>query len=77
MGVGLGRLGQGVAERARVDAVADVVALAAVTTDRTGAAEVARRNGASVVELDQIDDTVVVVVESSGFRSTAAARAAR
>lgn len=77
MGAWIGRLGAAASERAHLDAVADVVALAAVTTDRADAAEVARRNGAVLTELDHVDDAVVVVVERSGVRSTSAARAAR
>lgn len=50
--LGLGRLGAAAVDRARVDAVADLVALSAVTGDEAGAAGVAAANGASVVSIE-------------------------
>ena len=50
--LGLGRLGGAAVERARTDAVADLVALAAVTGDGEGAARVATADGAALVQLD-------------------------
>lgn len=50
--LGLGRLGGAAVERARADAVADLVALAAVTGDVDGASSVAAADGATVIRLD-------------------------
>lgn len=77
MAAGVGRVGSAVTLRARVDAVADLTALGGVTSGRGGAEEVARRNDAVLVDFELEGETVVVVVERSGARSSAAARAAR
>lgn len=50
--VGLGRLGGAVVVSARADAVADLVALAAVTGDEDGARRVAAADGATVVRFE-------------------------
>ena len=49
--LGIGRLGGAAVERARADAVSDLVALAAVTGDADGAQRVAAADGATVVRL--------------------------
>ena len=46
---GLVAVGDAASRRARADAVADLVALAAVTGDRDGASQVAGANGARLV----------------------------
>ena len=50
--LGLGRLDGAAVERARADAVADLVALAAVTGGADGAQRVATADDATVVHLD-------------------------
>lgn len=52
LALGLGRLGAAAVERSRADAVADLVALAAVTGGDVAAVRVAHAAGASVVSLD-------------------------
>jgi len=59
--------------RGRLQAVADLTALAAVHASDDGAG-VARRNGAAVVSIDRGGDgSVTVVVESDGRRAVASA----
>jgi hypothetical protein len=52
LALGLGRLGAAAVDRARADAVADLVALAAVTADEEGARRVAAASAATVVHLE-------------------------
>lgn len=59
-------------DRARAQAVADLVALASAHDDRSGA-EVARRNGGVIVSSSRRGPRVEVVVETSGRRVVAAA----
>jgi hypothetical protein len=79
---GLAELGAAAADRARVDAVADVVALAGVTGGRAAAAELAGRNGARLTGwLDGFGvgdgpvGRVVVEVARNGISARAAAGA--
>lgn len=70
---GLVHLGAEVVERGRLQAVADMAALASVRSVELGR-EVATRNGAVVVLLDRVTgDGVTVVVERAGRRAVAAA----
>lgn len=70
----LGRAGDAAVLRARADAVADLTALAAVSGDGERAEQVARIGGASSVELDGRDGSVVeVTVELRGVQARAAA----
>jgi hypothetical protein len=74
LALGLGRLGAAAVDRARVDAVADLVALAAVTGDADGARRVANAAGASVVSLaDGPAGRRTVTVRLRGSTSVAAA----
>ena len=74
--VGLTHIGEASVSRARVDAVADVVALAGVGYGHLGAQQVAEASQASLVSFDQTGPTAVqVTVQLSGVRSTAAADA--
>lgn len=79
--LGAARVGAAAAGRARADATADLVALAGALDGATGAQRVASRNGATVVSFRTLPvgssgPAVVVVVDRSGIRSTAAARPA-
>lgn len=76
LGLGTVRLGDAAVERARADAVADVVALAAVSGDVTSAREVARRGGGALVEHRRSGDLHEVVVQVDGVRAAAAAEPA-
>lgn len=70
---GLVRFGGEVVERGRLQAVADMAALAAVRSPELGR-EVATRNGAVVVSLDAATgEDVTIVVERAGRRAVAAA----
>lgn len=74
--VGLVHIGEASVSRARVDAVADVVALAGVGYGHLGAQQVAEASQASLVSFDQTGPTAVqVTVQLGGVRSTAAADA--
>jgi hypothetical protein len=73
---GVARVGGAAVHRARADATADVVALAAATADPAAAEDVARRGGARLIELrTRADGAVEVRVERSGVVARAAARA--
>ncbi len=76
LATGVARVGDAAARRARADATADVVALAAVTGGDDAAAAIAAANGAEVRRLRRLGDTVVVDVTASGATSVAAARPA-
>lgn len=71
---GMGRLGEAVVARARVDAVGDLVALAGATGGQDGATEVATSNGAAVVSFGTRGNTTVVTVQRNGTTTVAAAR---
>jgi hypothetical protein len=73
LGLGSARLGDAALARARADAVADVVALAAVSGGGTSAREVARRGGAALVEHRRSGEVHQVVVRVDGVRAEAAA----
>jgi len=73
--LGLARLGDAAVRRARVDSVADVVALAAVHDGRGGAERVASAAGGSVLEHRQAPDGSVQVLVGLGALSAAAAAA--
>ncbi|MFN8049880.1 MAG: pilus assembly protein TadG-related protein [Acidimicrobiales bacterium] len=72
IGGALGQLGMEIVGRARVQAVADLTALAASHGDAEGTS-IARRNGAVVVQLDHDGDVVTVVVQVDGRRAVASA----
>lgn len=59
-------------ERGRVQAVADLTALATARSDADGAS-VARRNGAHVVSIERDGSVVTVVVDRDGTRAVATA----
>lgn len=72
--VGIARVGDATARRARADAAADLVALAGAVGGPDGAAEVARAMRTAVVAFEGGDDPpVVVTVERDGVVSRAAA----
>lgn len=74
--LGLGQLGAAAVRRARVDAVADVSALAAAQYGTDAAAAVASASGASVVRNEtRADGSVLVEVRQFGVTSSAAAAA--
>lgn len=74
--LGLGRLGAAATARARADAVADVTALAAAGAGEDVAGRVARRSGASAVQVRRLEDGVHVVrIEVEGVHARAAATA--
>ena len=70
---GIDRVSSAATRRARVDAVSDLVALAAVTGGRSGADAVSSANGARLVSFEQHGHTTVVVVSREGLRGVAAA----
>jgi hypothetical protein len=67
------RLGAAATVRARADAVADLVALAAVTGDRVGAEEVATANGGRLLELREDGPDRTASVDVGGVRGSATA----
>ena len=74
--VGLVHIGEAAVNCARADAVADVVALAAVGHGSDGAEQVSQASGSSLLSVRQFGATAVQVeVMLSGVRSTAAADA--
>ncbi len=77
MGVGVQRVGSAAAARARVDGVADLTALAAVSGGSGAGGQVALANRADVTSSVQHGDIVVVRVEAGGVAATAAARPSR
>lgn len=76
MAIGVARVGDASWRRARADATADMVALAAVTGGDDGSRAVAAANGAEVRSVRRVGDTVVVDVVAAGVSSSAAARPA-
>ena len=74
--VGVLRVGEAAAQRARADAVADLSALAHVTGDLEGATAVARANGAVVTGHRRTGAARVVTIDLDGVVATAAARPA-
>lgn len=76
LAAGVGRVGAAAERRARTDAVADLVALAAVTGGPDGAAAVARANGARLRSTSVVGDVTVVRVQVRGTIAGAAARPA-
>lgn len=71
---GVARLGIAAERRAHTAAVADLVALAAVTGGDEGARAVAAANGASVRSISRVGTTVSVEVATEGVVDVAAAR---
>jgi hypothetical protein len=76
LALGIAAVGDAAARRARVDAVADLTALAAVTGGDQGAALVASGNDAELRSLRRVDDLAVVTVAAGGAIGVAAARPA-
>lgn len=72
---GAARMSTAVVERSRADAVADVVALAAVS-DSAGVNALSQHNGAELVEHLQSGSTHVVTVRLGGATAVAAAEGA-
>jgi hypothetical protein len=73
LALGVGRLGVVAERRAAADAVADLVALAAVTGSESGARAVAEANGAAVESITADGGRWTVEVQRSGVRSRATA----
>lgn len=71
------RVGAASARRARLDAIADLTALAGVTGGRRAASDVARSDGVEVVSFQGRGGVAVVVVSDGAVRAVAAARPAR
>lgn len=71
--VGITRAGTAATQRARVDAVADLVALAAVGGGDTGATDVASANGAVLVEARGVGTVRTVVIRWGALGATASA----
>ncbi len=69
----LGELGQIAVTRAKAQAAADVAALAAVYEGRDGAADLARRNGGTLVGYDDSDGRVAVRVRVGRVEAVATA----
>ena len=74
--VGVLRVGEAAAQRARADAVADLSALAHVTGGLEGATAVAHANGAVVTGHRRTGTARVVTIGLDGVLATAAARPA-
>jgi len=74
--VGVLRVGDAAARRARADAAADLSALAHVTGDLDAATAVARANGAVVTGHRRTGAARVVTIDLDGVVATAAARPA-
>lgn len=72
--IGIRQISDAATQRARADAVADLVALAAVTGGRQGAEAVSASNEAQLVSFERRGEVVVVVVRRSAVRAVAAAR---
>lgn len=74
LGAGVARVGAAARDRARADASADLTALATVTGGAGAGEEVARANGARLVEVTTgADASVEVVVRRGSVAATAAA----
>ncbi len=71
---GVARVGDAAARGAAVQAAADAAALAGAADGAAAADEVARANGARVLEFEQLGDDVRVVVQRRGGTATARAR---
>ncbi|MFM7069437.1 MAG: hypothetical protein ACKOYM_08265 [Actinomycetes bacterium] len=72
---GVSRLGTAIVEDARVDAVADLVALAAVDAGDGAAAELSRRSGVPIEAIRHRPTGAITVVVARGrVRSSASAR---
>lgn len=72
--LGSAKLGSAVVDRARVDSVADMVALAAVPGGGDGARMVATANSAQLVRhVDRADGSTLVEVRMGGVAAIAAA----
>lgn len=74
---GVARVGAAAGNRARLDAAADLTALATVTGGESAGRRVAVANGAAVESIELHTDTVVVHVSAGGEVASAAARPAR
>jgi hypothetical protein len=71
---GVARVGDGVLQRARLDALADMVALAAVSDDPDDPRSVAESAAAELVEVRvRADGAVEVTIRRHGLTTTAAA----
>ncbi|MFI5044126.1 MAG: hypothetical protein ACHQDC_04985 [Acidimicrobiales bacterium] len=73
LALGIGRIGDAAHRRARADAVADLVALAAVTGGDEAGTEVAQANRATMVTVSAAGSVRTVVVDLDGVRSSASA----
>lgn len=71
--IGLGMIAHRTVLRAEAQAAADAAALAGVVEGRAGAADLARRNGAGLVDFVVEGSTVEVEVNRRGVRAVAAA----
>ena len=69
----LGALGRGVVLRARAQSAADAAALAGAVEGEPAAVELARRNGATLVEFEERGTAVHVIVDVHGVRAEASA----
>ena len=67
----LGAVGDRVIARAQAQSAADAAALAGAAEGRSGAMELARSNGAELIEFDQRGSVVRVVVEVRGAQAEA------
>jgi uncharacterized membrane protein len=72
--LGVARLGEVAVDRARAQAAADMAALAGVFEQRSGAADLADRNGGELIGYQESTDSVSVVVAVRGVRARASAR---
>ena len=72
--IGLGRLGQGAADRSRAQTAADAAALAGAAEGERAAHQVAQANGAQVLRYEVSGDDTRVVVEVGVAEASAKAR---
>jgi len=73
----MARVAGAVGDRARAHSAADAAALAGVHEGRSGADEMATRNGAELVSFTAVGDEVEVTVAFDGVHATARARLER
>ena len=72
--LGLARLGGDAVDQARASTAADAAALAGAAEGRTGANQLAVRNGAELVSFRQLGSDVIVVVRLGDASARARAR---
>jgi outer membrane lipoprotein SlyB len=72
--LGLVRLARAVGERSRAQAAADAAALAAAVEGPTGAARIARANGATLLSVRALDGDELVIVRVGDHTATARSR---